>query len=320
MRRLLRLACPLVLASAAGAQATVEEALGDNAIADLFSALLNVTLSDDLVGASYRVDNGGQGSSNTHFSTYKLPWSREIDVGSAHGTLHVEASGGLLLAEDGFEIDTPSGLATVDQDWLTAGAQLGAGWTFPLPHSWYVRPGAALALSYIENDADYNAAGKIEIAPQIDGLLVNWDAWASIVSASLTAGRERDPAVFSAGLRGHYALASTHVFSATDSVQEGRDRSEFLGLRGELGGPTSWSLHDEPLGWDVFGGWAGLLEVDRDALGFDEVYELGLELTLRVSKKIAPLGLSAAWLTGPDIRGVSLGLSLGGSGQRSSSQ
>jgi len=135
-----------VLAPAPCAQ-TVQEAFADNPIPDLFAGLMNLTLSEEISGASFRIDNGNANSEDTRFSTFKLPWSEEYDLGTGTGRLHLEAAGGLMLADDSLRFDTPSGVATVDEDWTALGAQVGVGWTQPLGRGWAVRPGAALALS-----------------------------------------------------------------------------------------------------------------------------------------------------------------------------
>ena len=163
----------------------------------------------------------------------------------------------------------------------------------------------------MRNDARYNAAGRAELAPLIDETLVNFDAWAAIGSATLTLENRRDPGRLSSGFVGRYALARTRVFGATDDLQEGRDTSQFAVLRADVGGPTAWSRHGERVLWDVFGDWTGLYDVDDETLGFDEFYQLGAGLSLRVTRRVPPLRLGAAWVVGQDIRGWSLGVTLG---------
>jgi hypothetical protein len=288
--------------------AQVEEAFADNPVPGLFAALLNVTLSEELTGASYRVDNGGGGVDDTRFSTFKLPWSREVEAGFGHGTLHVSASGGVLLADDGIQLATPFGEARVDEDWTVLGAQAGLGWTCPLGRGWALRPAGALALSYLENEARYNDVGLAVLAPLIDERLVNWEAWAAMGSATLTLEHPRERKRLSSGFSARYALARTWVFDATSELQEGHDTGQFAVVRAEVGAPSGWSPRGASLSWDVFGDWTGLYDIDEEALGFHEFLQLGAGLTWKVLR--LPLRVSTAWITGQDIRGWSLGLSL----------
>jgi hypothetical protein len=304
-----RLACVLALGSVLSAQGQTGP-FEDNPFPDLFAGLMNLTLSEEVSTATFRVDNGTSMSDDTRFWNLRLPWSHDSQLGSGEDSLRFSATAGVLSAEDHLFIETPSGTATVDEDWLVVGGELGLGWTHPIGRGWAIRPGLALALSYMRNDAEYNDVGRAVLAPLIEEELVNWDAWAATGAVSLTFERPRDPSKLATGWIGRGALARTRVFGATSEVQEGLDSSQFLVLRGEIGGPTAWSRHGKPLTWDVFSGWSGLYGVDEDTLGFDQVFELGAGLKLRVSPRIPPLRLGAAWLTGPDIRGASLGISL----------
>jgi hypothetical protein len=306
-----RLICALLFAAALAPVADAQaEDFGDSPFSELIAALTTLTLSGEISTGTFRVDNGGSGSDDTHFSTFHFPWTREVDTGSELGTLHLEAAGGVMWGDDFIALDTPSGMATVDEDWLALTAQFGVGWTFPLGARWGVRPGVALALTYLRNDASYNGAGRIELEPLIDGTLVNWDAWATVSSASLTLERPRERGHFSSGLTARYVLARTDLFTASSSFQEGCDSSRFALVRGDLGGPMSLSFRGEPLEWDLFGGWIGFLGMDHDTLGFDEFVELGVGLTARPSSHLPPLRVGMAWIVGEEIRGWSIGLSL----------
>ncbi len=309
MRRALTPVLLLALAGGARAQTSLEEAV-QHALPDLFAGLLGTTLAEEISGASFRVD-GGAGAEDTRFRTLRLPWSAKHELASLPGVLHLEASAGLLVGQDFFEVDTPSGRATVRQDWTLAGGLVGAGWDFPLHERWVLRPGATLALAYLENDARYNEAGEVELAPLLDGILVNWDGWAVSPAANLTLERPRDPAALAVGFETRYTLARTNVFDATSEVQEGSDSSRILAARLELGAP----LDQAPDGlvrsaWDVFLGGMHLSDVEREALGFDRILELGAGWS-KDWPRLPPLRFSVGWIYGDDVRGYSLGVELG---------
>lgn len=309
MRLALAATAMLAAAGPGRAQATLEDEL-QRVVPDLFAGLLGVTLSEEISGVTVRVDNGA-GADDTHLRTFHLPWSDELELEGLPGILHFEAAAGLLLADDFQSFDTASGVATIRQDWTVAGVQLGAGWGFPLGARWSLRPGATLALAYLDNDARYNAAGALELAPQIDGILVNWDGWALSPSANLTLERERDPAALSLGVEARYALSATHVFAATSTTQEGSDTSRALAARVALGAPLDVAADGGiRSAWDVYAGGLQLGDVEREALGFDGFLELGAGWLFDL-ERLPPLRLGLGWIVGEDVRGYTLGLSLG---------
>lgn len=290
------------------AQATLEEEV-HQVVADLFAGLLGVTLSEEVSAANLRIDNSA-GSEDTRVSVFRLPWKQDYVVPGLDGLLHLEATAGALLGKDSLAVDTASGLAKVDQDWTIASAQLGAGWGFPLNERWQLRPGATLALAYLDNEAHYNEAGAIELAPLIDGLAVNWDGWALSPAANLTLERERDPTCLAFGFIGRFSLAQTRVFGTTNEAQEGSDSSRVLAARMELGAPIEHAGDGTVLSkWDVFAGGLQLGAVAPEALGFERFVEAGVGLSKDFAH-LPPLRLSAGWIFGEDVRGYSLGISL----------
>lgn len=309
MRPILVALALLGSAPLARAQGTIEDEVG-RIVPDLFAGLLGVTLSEELSGSTLRIDNGA-GAEDTRLSTFRLPWEESFAIEGLRGALHLEATAGLLLAQDALQLDTPSGLATVKQDWTIVGAQLGAGWGFPVGAGWSLRPGATLAFAYLENEARYNDVAEVELAPLIEGTLVNWDGWAVSPALNLTLERERDPRRLAFGFESRYSLASTSVFGATSEAQEGHDTSRILAARLELGAPLA-TFPDGSLRstWDVFVGGIQLGDVEPEALGFDQLLELGAGLS-RDFARLPPLRFGVGWLVGEDVRGYSLGLSLG---------
>jgi hypothetical protein len=281
----------------------------ENAVAHLIGGFGLFSLSKDVTGGSFRIRNGGDGAEDTRLQVFKLPWETDLEVGHGPGTLFLEAAAALLTADDHLEVDTPSGPATVSQDWFSAAALVGVGWTHPIGAGWWLRPGVALSLGYTENEARYNAAGQIELAPAIDGTLVNWDAWSASGIASLTLLHARALGPVELELESRYAWTETEVFEASSDFQEGRDSGQLWLTRVDLDGPTDWTLRGQGVRWTSFLGFSHLPSA-RDSLGFTEFWELGAGLELPRIGRIPPLALGLAWVTGLDLRGWSLGLSL----------
>lgn len=295
------------LAPPAGSQTVSPEDVAD-AVAGLFAGLNALTLTDDLSGSTYVIGDDGP-SSDTRVSVFKLPWSRELDVGAARGTLFVQVVAGLLTASETTRFDTPSGRAAIEEDWLSWGLQLGLGWTVPLGRGWAVRPGLSLGCSRVENDGKYDAVAALELEPLLEGVAVNWEAWAFSYGPTLGLLREWTLGASRARLEGRWSHLTTKVFDATSSFQEGRDESSFLALRATWSGDTALELGGRAVGWDFRAGYADLPD-SEDALGFDHLWELGGGLVFRPVRALPPLRLGGSWLTGPDVVGWSLALSL----------
>jgi hypothetical protein len=299
-----------LLALPAVGQTTPEEAV-QRIVPDLFAGILWVTLSEELSGLTMRIDSTEVGADDTRLSTFHFPWDADYPIAGLLGALHLEAMFGLLVADDHFEFDTTSGLATVSQDWTIVGARVGAGWGFPLAREWWLRPGLTLALAYLENDARYNAAGEIELKPLIDGTLVNWDGWAVSPAVNLVLERARAAGQLDYGFEARYGVAHTRVFQATSSAQEDTDTSRSLAARAELGAPLGQRPDGDLLAaWDVFASGVQLGAIERDALGFERFFELGAGCR-RAFRRLPPLRLEIGWIFGADVRGYTVGVSLG---------
>lgn len=309
-----RAACVLALlsatASARGSGTEVVVDLQSNAIPDLLTSLFAISLTDGVSTGSFRIESGSENSSDTRLSTLHVPYRHEFDVGSSLGTLELSAIAGALWADDEVQFDLDRGRAEISEDWLSIGGQVGAAWKFPLAPCWTLSPGVGLGLLYTQNDARYNAVAAEVFQPALDGRLVNFEAWATVASLSLTLEKERVHGELDWGLVARGTAARTDVFSGTSDFQEGADEGQVLVARAELGGPTGWNFSADSVDWDAFAGWVALYDVDRDVLGFDSFAQLGGGLTLRPIDALPRVQFGGAWIVGEDITGWSLGLSL----------
>jgi len=293
----------LVLAGRAAAQAADGF---ENTAPDLFAGLNALTLSEELSAASLRIDSEPP-SEDTRVDTFRWPWRTDVDLGPRVDALRVEAVLGALRARDVFRLDTPSGLASVRQTWSLVGGELRAGLEFPLPRGFRLRPMLSGGLSWLENEADYNAAAEAELEPLIEGVAVNFDGWARSLSAGLACELPRERTRLALGLEARAAAVRVRVFESSSPTQEGADTSELALLRAELGAPLGGA--DAHLrAWDLHLAGIHLAGIEDDTLGFDSFLELGGGLELRLSERFPPLRLGLAWLVGEDVRGYSLGL------------
>lgn len=284
--------------------------LPNSAVPDLVAGLAFVSLSQEVASANYTISSEDARVEDTELWTLKVPWERDFDVGSEWGTLYVEGVAAWLDATDRLEVASVLGPATLKQDWTVLGALGGAGWTFPIAERWSVRPAVSCALSHIDNDAHYNDAALQLFAPALDGVVVNWDAWAMTTLVSLSVLYERPIASNHLSVHARWSWAYSDVFRASDSEQETSDASEYLVVRGDLDGPVPLRLADQLVQWGAFAGYSGFYGIDHDALGFSTLYELGASLTAPMPESLPGLKCSAAWIFGPDISGWSIGVSV----------
>lgn len=296
----------LALASPARSQSFPEA----NPVPGFVAGLEFLTLSEELSGARLRVESSAAGVDPTRVSTLRLPWSKELDVGSDLGRLRLEAVAGYLGARDRLEVPTLSGTSVLEQRWRSFQARVGAGFRFDLPAGFSLTPLASFGLAHLENDARYNAAGALDLAPVLDGLYVNWDAWASTTGLSCVLGwrGERGPLVLR--LRAKPTVAYTRVHDATSPAQEGEAWQRFLVLRSDLDGDLPLRLAERALGWNLHAAWAVFDPQERSSLGFDELSEVGGSLRVPIVPHLPSLELGGAYLFGPDVEGWSLGVSL----------
>lgn len=286
------------------------EWIGDNPIPDLVAGLSFLTLSDEVTGVSATIASHSAEAADTELDTYKIPWKNDFDVGSSAGTLYVEAVLSYLRARDHLEYPIGEEVLAITEKWQTFGGLVGVGWTFPIVEGLRVRPSVGLALSELRNDTDYSGPGSDELAEEIDGVLVNFDAWAATRLASLSVLYERELGPTELRLQARHTWATTDVFSATSSFQEGEDSSRFFAIRADLEGDTPLELSGGPIGWSLFASHIVFAEISERDLGFDRAYEVGGGVDLPFFEDLPGVGIGAGILFGPDISGWTIGLSL----------
>jgi len=292
------------LAGALGAQDTGEL---ENPVPDLFAGLNALTLSEELSAASLRIENPGP-SEDTRLDTFRIPWHTTLALGKSAEVLRLDAALGAMRARDVLRLDTPSGLAAVRQTWRLIGCELRAGLEYTLGAGFLLRPTVSGGLSWLENEADYNAAAELELAPFLEGVVVNWDGFARSCSAGLALERPRARAALDWGVETRAVASRVRVFESSSRTQEGADTSQLALLRAELGAPLGGPASTFTA-WDL--GLAGIQLAgmeDESVLGFDSFLELGGGLEFRLSERYPRLRLGLAWLVGDGVRGYSLGL------------
>lgn len=296
----------VTLGTPAVAQTAADE-IGDVPVAGLVTGLSFLSLSHEISGATLRVRNRDPGVDDTRIRLFKFPWERDLEIGTRTGSLYVEAVAAFLEARDGIDLDTTSGVATIDEDWRAYAGLAGLGWTQRIAEEWKVRASLSASLMRLENRADFGGPGGAALEAEIGGLLADFDAWAITGAASLTVAHERDFGIVHALFRARHAWAESDVFESTSSNQEGTASSRFLNVRADVSGATGFAILGHDLAWGAFASRTDFLEIDA-SLGFDAVNEVGASLV----DGATGLRLGASYLFGPDVEGWSAGFSFGG--------
>ena len=109
----------------------------------------------------------------------------------------------------------------------------------------------------------------------------------------------------------HVGRSWINSFGESNAAQEFNEAANACSVRVDYARPTGVQFADRGLDWVIFGGYAGFFGANRDALGFSSVGEIGAGFELPLggdSGQSSHLRLSAGYLSGPDVRGWSVGL------------
>jgi len=187
---------------------------------------------------------------------------------------------------------------------VLARLRLGNGFT--------LAPALDAGVARLDNEAGYAGVATI-LQPSLDGVLFNWRSNAWLVTPSAELAWTRQEGARRTGIRGHVAWSWISSFDESDPVLEFRETAGAYAIRAEHAAPTGMKVLQRPMDWVLFGGLAGFLGANRDALGFTSVAELGVGVEAPLStraEKTKRLRLGVSYLSGPDVKGWSVGLGL----------
>lgn len=182
--------------------------------------------------------------------------------------------------------------------------------------------GAALGVGYAQlvglsaTPEIATANYTIDIAgnkPTLDGLVFDWHTNAWLVTPSV--GLEYATTVGGAKATGRATVGRSWItsFGESDAAQSFREAASVYAIRADHSRPAGLSVAARPLNWVVYGGYAGFFGVNRDALGFSSVAEIGAGLELPTSAnrpQSERARLAAGLLFGPNVRGWTVGVSM----------
>jgi hypothetical protein len=276
-----------------------------------YAQLINLSATPDVSAASYRIDTDG---SSPTLDVLRLPYQARWLALSPDADLYWKVAGGYLKFKDDFPFDpSPSVSGSIGSKWSAYSVTGGLLAKLRLGHSFTLEPALDFGVARLDNQASY-AGAATALQPFLDGLMFNWETSAWLTTPSLALEWSAAEATGKATVRGHVARSWVSSFDATDPVQEFNETANICSIRAEYVMPSDLRAFGRPLGWVVYGGYAGFFGANRNALGFTSVAEIGAGLEVPVSpdrQDSERVRLAAGYLVGADVTGWTVGVSLG---------
>ena len=277
-----------------------------------YAQMINVTLSDDLTTAGYRLD-ASEGYSPPELRVTRVPW-RFASTEAGTGTIDWELLTGYLDMSTAFTVAVPGlGDGRIDMDWVGYGLTLGARYRWPISDTLSVEPLLRFGIEHLENDATYSGSAEL-LAPYVDGSLLNWQTEAWILTPGLALTSQHHWGKTYTHLSAHVVHSLVGSFNESDDAVSFREGVNNFSLKGELERASPWTIEGQRIFWLGLGGYTRFFGENSDALGFNDVFEVGAGLSIPLSTSADTgrrLRFSASVLRGEGVRGWTIGLGLG---------
>lgn len=292
-------------------RAEVRDAIREGEYIKRVVALVDFSTEPTLSGAHYEIEG-----EPTTIDTLKLPWRTDLLQPGDDFGVRLEAGAGWLRLDDGsaelFDATVPD-LATNVHSRLDAfSGTLVAGPITKLSEELHLVTVGRIAYAYLESDASYSGPGAPVSRAIFDRLLFNW----SVHTFSYGFGVElnhvtpvAEEITLEARLR--FDATWTETIKETDAAQKAQVDTQRGAIRADLVGPTGWSAFDAPLDYRVHAGYAMFDEDTGQALGFQDVFEVGTGLEARAAswglEPLSRVSLGVSLLLGESVWGYTVG-------------
>lgn len=271
--------------------------------------MITLASTPDISDANYRVSGD---ANDARISVLRLPYESKLVDLSPDQALYWRIAAGYMpiKVDNAITVSLPQGDGSANSKWSAYSGTAGLVAKFDVGNGFSVEPAIDAGLARLSNDAQYFGAAQL-LQPELDRLLFNWttDAWIvtpsiAVAWASITDTRELE-------LRTHIAYSRIASFNS-EMVQGFNEWAGVFSVGGEYGIPTSQMLFGRAVRYSVNAGYSGFIGSERDALGFESVSRVGAGVSLRygAGSDRRYLGLHAAYLFGPQIRGWKIELRL----------
>ncbi len=275
-----------------------------------YAQMVGIAAVPGIRSANYNIDSqAGSPTLDVVRVPYEHRWTRLSDNADLYWTV----SGGYMRFKDDLPISAfaPDD-GSIASRWTGYSGSAGVLAKVRLGQGFKLEPAIDFALARLENSASYSGTATA-LQPSFDGLLFNWDMNAWLVTPSIAlewATRVYDGELIT---RGRVARSWISSFDESDPVLAFNQAVNIFSISADYTRATSLHLFDRQVSWVARGGYFGFFGADRDALGFDQVAEVGGGFEIPIAARTAKgerLRLVGAYLFGPDVDGWSGGLSM----------
>lgn len=260
-------------------------------LASAYAAMGNFAVVPDTSTANYKINSDGSQAARLRVNRFPFKFYFHQD-GPGLPTF-VQLNWVNQSFKSGFEL-TPDD--TVVSYWKTRGATFTGGVEYPLTEVITLVPAMDVGVLKINKNADYlSPAGISYLQPIFANAVFDWDTKAWVLGGSL--GLDYRTYFGSRPVAAHSSLAHNHIQSFSEATRfvEFSEGTTTLAIAAEMTFPTPYKFMGLPvavvshLANTSF--WGG----NRDVLGFDHFYEVGLFVELDVRD----LGMTVrAWQLG----------------------
>jgi hypothetical protein len=198
----------------------------------------------------------------------------------------------------------------IDSEWKTYGFSVSGGYDVPLSEHLSLLPVLSVGYGRLENRARYSGPfSEAVLQPALAGLIFDWDSNAISYGASLGFDYRRELGEFDIEVLSSLTHHFIESVNAANEFVDFRGRVSAFDLEVNTVHPTSWKMFDSPVSIVALFGNTRVFGPERDALGFDNFFEVGAGLELDLSAKgwkIRSLRFGAKAILGSDVDGWGL--------------
>ena len=245
-----------------------------------YAQLVSFEAQPEIAAAHFSVDVGDPALDDPTIKTAKLPLYREFESGEQGRRWFVQATGSYLDMEERIKLELPSEVVErLDAKWRGYGALLEGGLIFSLSEHVELAPSVGLGVSRLESEMDFSSPALEEaLAPELDGVLYNWDTMASIVRASLALRYDQKFSSWRVKSSAHLSGSYIDSFSESERFSGFTDEAGNVGLRMDASHPIGMKIRDYPVFLVGRLGFTQFIGANRAELGFENFGEAGLSL------------------------------------------
>lgn len=275
-----------------------------------YAQIINLASTPDISASRYVVD---QDEGNFTLEVAQVPYEAKLLSLTPDTDINWRLAGGYLqLAQDVLLDDLPASGQNIDSKWSAYSVTGGLVARINLGNGFTLLPALDFGVAQLDNKAQYGAAASA-LRPQLDGLLLNWQTKAWLITPSVGVQWQGADTVHRTRIGGHVARSWINSFDESDPQLRFRETANVYSVHAEYAAPLGMQLASRPLDWVVLGSYAGFFGADRDAMGLQAIAELGLALEVPLAGNDSAsdrVRVGASYLFGPNGKGWTLGLGL----------